>query len=416
MFRRHSILLFATTAFSLTLATPTSYAQPEADQSVFNQPAEFMFAANQIHMQGVIHGNGPNATLPRLRSITNQYPDVKTLVLHIVPGADDDDGAMSLYRFVRNQGMSTLVASDGLVASGGVDLFCAGVTRTVEPGAALLVHPWEDDVLRSGRNVAMNHPIHQSYITYYRMMGIGDEFYRRTLFAPLSTVNVPRSNGSVFEIPNMYRLTEQELQQYNLVTTPARQPGAQPGNAVAPGTILPERLIGTWKFRAPAGEVLLTLNRDSSMSFTVGSNQGGGSFALVGNQLTLNITGLDPVVMTLAGAAQNQIRMDDNTSWQRVNSQPLTGATPQAPAIDGQWREVRKDGRVKFISIQNGKYTENEGADTVTGNIEINGDRISLPGGSGRFETFLFEFEGGNRVIFMDPATEQLTRFHWIRL
>jgi len=418
MFRSRSVLAFAAAAFSLAYAAPQLQAQ-----SGFSEPARFLVANNQIHMQGVIFGSGPNATLPRLRRAVNENPGIKTLVIHLVPGADDDDGALSLYRFVRNQRLNTLIASDGLAASGGVDLFCAGVNRTVEPGGTLLVHPWEDDRLGSGRNVPMNHSIHQTYRTYYRSMGIGEGFYERTLFAPLSNIRVALSNGAVAEIPDMYRLTDQELRQFNLVTQANRTQPNPPNPPNPPGMVRRGQLIGTWNFQGDAGEVEMTLNADSTMNFTVGNSFGGGSYSLAGNQLTINITGIGPVMLMLNGAGQNQLRFGDGTVWQRATTRPSPGPgpgpgpspAPPVASIDGRWREVRQDGRVKIITIQNQRYLEREGRESVSGVVRINDEEISLPDGNGGFETFLFEIVNGNRVNFMNPSTERMTDFHWQR-
>ena len=55
-----------------------------------------------------------------------------------------DDVNLLASREIRNRGIATHIAKDGMVASGGTDMFLAGAKRTIEIGAKLGVHSWGD--------------------------------------------------------------------------------------------------------------------------------------------------------------------------------------------------------------------------------------------------------------------------------
>jgi hypothetical protein len=76
-------------------------------------------------------------TLNRLRDVTRANPGAKILVFNNIGGSVDDDANLIFIQAVRNAGFKTIVPSNGLVASGGTDLFLAGVERILEPGACV---------------------------------------------------------------------------------------------------------------------------------------------------------------------------------------------------------------------------------------------------------------------------------------
>ena len=99
-----------------------------------------------------------------------------------VPGSIDDEANLAAARLVRSYGLKTLVPTDGLIASGGVDFFLAGVERIVEPNAMLGVHSWAGDDF-TGAELSRDNPEHRLYLDYYAEMGIPAEFYWFTLKA-----------------------------------------------------------------------------------------------------------------------------------------------------------------------------------------------------------------------------------------
>jgi hypothetical protein len=208
IFRKQPSLSALLTVVILTQWSASTRAQqPEFD---IDGPAVFTPLGTELHMNGSIFPQ----TVSHFHAATLGKSQLKTLVLHDIPGSVDDDAALRLYRAIRQRGLNTHVPADGVVSSGGVDLFCAGVHRTAESGSLLLVHPWEDDRLGRGDQVPLSNPIHDFYRNYYAEMGIGKGFYELTLFAPPTTGLRGKTGYS-----DMYNLTTSDRVRFRIVTT-----------------------------------------------------------------------------------------------------------------------------------------------------------------------------------------------------
>ncbi len=112
-----------------------------------------------------------------------QNSDVKRLIFQDAPGSANDNALQYYGPFIRAYGYETYIPSDGFAASGGVDLFLAGVKRTVERGAIFGVHSWSGPG-RAGFELPMDHPDHDGYIEYANaLLGspVGRDFYFFTL-------------------------------------------------------------------------------------------------------------------------------------------------------------------------------------------------------------------------------------------
>ncbi|MGB0849002.1 MAG: hypothetical protein ACPGSM_19870, partial [Thiolinea sp.] len=106
-----------------------------------------------------------------------------TIEMHDVPGSADDDANLIASRIIRTRGINTHVPADGIIASGGVDFYLAGLQRTLVDGAKIGVHSWADGDGRAGSDYPANDPEHKKYLDYYTEMGIPLEFYWFTLTA-----------------------------------------------------------------------------------------------------------------------------------------------------------------------------------------------------------------------------------------
>jgi hypothetical protein len=179
--------------------------------------AEFVSQDSAIEMVGVIDGS----TRRDLERALAANPGRTTLRLQSVPGSVDDERSLTdLAGFIRGRGLTTLVPSDGLVSSGGTDMFIMGARRIVEPGACIGVHSWYNSVLGlqavSAADLPQDAPEHRLYLDFYDAMGISRAFYWFTLNAAgpreahwmspqeinsfgLSSVPVPPDGLSAFE-------------------------------------------------------------------------------------------------------------------------------------------------------------------------------------------------------------------------
>ncbi len=141
-------------------------------------PVSFTAQGDRIVASGTID----HTTLSAFEEVIGEHPGIKTLVLQNIEGSVDDDANVVFSRVVRDEGFDTVVPSDGMVASGGTDLFLAGKRRVLEPGACVGVHSWG-----GGGYVAAelpeDHPEHDRYLDYFRDIGVDPGFYWFTLDA-----------------------------------------------------------------------------------------------------------------------------------------------------------------------------------------------------------------------------------------
>ncbi len=132
--------------------------------------AVFDVAGSQARMYGVIDHTTPE----RVRQLISGHPEVTTLVLIDVPGSDNDPANLEAARLVRAHGLRTVIPSEAVVASGGVDFFLAGTQREVGPCAKVGVHSWDEDgedgTLLLGNEVPRDHELHRMFLDYYQEM------------------------------------------------------------------------------------------------------------------------------------------------------------------------------------------------------------------------------------------------------
>ena len=158
----------------------------------------------------VINGVIGSLTLAQFEALTVPGSPVTRLVFQDMPGSDNDPANLAAARLVRQAGWNTYVDQGGLIASGAVDMFSAGVERTAHVGVQVGVHSWAN--LEEGLfadQIPMDHPYHQPYIDYLNeMVGpeVGEAFYWFTVEA------------ASFE--DLYFMTAEELVQYNVITQP----------------------------------------------------------------------------------------------------------------------------------------------------------------------------------------------------
>ncbi|MCG7532414.1 hypothetical protein MHM98_13835 [Psychrobium sp. MM17-31] len=172
--------------------------------SADEQGAKFTFKdgnsnSDTVYMNGVIYGN----TLDDVKTLFKQHPKVKRIVMVNVPGSIDDEINLLASREIRKHGVATHIPADGMVASGGTDMFLAGVTRTIETGAKLGVHSWSDGE-KEALDYPREHQDHVKYLDYYKEMGIPTSFYWYTLEAAPAD--------------DIFWMTPEDIQTYQVLT------------------------------------------------------------------------------------------------------------------------------------------------------------------------------------------------------
>ena len=139
-----------------------------------------------VKNEAFLNGELGTHTYQQLKEIIEKHPEVKTIVLEKVQGSVNDAVNMHTGRILREAGLHTKVLANSEIASGGVDLFCAGKERIIEKGAKLGIHSWccIDDL--TAVEAPEDHPAHQYQIAYFSMClgkDLGKHFYFHTLNA-----------------------------------------------------------------------------------------------------------------------------------------------------------------------------------------------------------------------------------------
>ena len=177
------------------------------------KPTEAISGAgtSQLEVKGneaYLSGDLGIITYRQIKELIKNHPEVKTIVMTQISGSVNDAVNMHTGRILRENGFTTKVLSNSDIASGGVDLFCAGKKRIVEKGAKIGVHSWCCVNDLTAVEIPKDHPAHQYQLAYFTMaLGpeIGPDFYFYTLEA------------SPFD--NVHYMTDEEIKKWNIATT-----------------------------------------------------------------------------------------------------------------------------------------------------------------------------------------------------
>ena len=146
----------------------------------------FDVEGDRAYMNGTINTGTP----AQVEALLAEHPGLAVIELEVVPGSVDDEACLEAGRMVREHGLSTYLAADGEIASGGVDFFLAGIDRTVEDGGLVGVHSWSQLGGPNGEDLPRDDPEHQPYLDYLSEMGVTEDFYWFTLeAAPASDIH-----------------------------------------------------------------------------------------------------------------------------------------------------------------------------------------------------------------------------------
>ncbi|SMX32202.1 hypothetical protein [Octadecabacter ascidiaceicola] len=168
---------------------------------------EFTVQGDTLLMNGEINSK----TLDQFEAVIAANPNVTTLREGIVPGSLDDDTMIALAYRVRELGLDTELLANSEIASGGVDLFLAGVERRAERGAIVGVHSWSDGI-KDAADYPREAPEHEQNRKYIEDMLGEDAFYWFTIYAASAD--------------DIYNMTDEEIIEYKLLTEPFAAAGS----------------------------------------------------------------------------------------------------------------------------------------------------------------------------------------------
>ena len=186
--------------------------------------------------EAYLNGNLGTLTYRQIKDLISEHPEVKTIVFEDVPGSINDAVNMHTGRLIHQAGLTIKVPYYGEIASGGVDLFCAGKNRIIEKGAKLGIHSWSGGSFDAD-DLPKDHPAHQYQIAYFTMcLGEkGKDFYFHTL--------------EVAHAKDIHWMSESEVQEWGIATetTKRTSPAAYPD--------MPD--IAGYYFGNPASETVI---------------------------------------------------------------------------------------------------------------------------------------------------------------
>lgn len=133
-----------------------------------------------------------------------ENPNVRNLVLQDIPGSLNDDWNVKSCTFLHENCFNTHVNDSSMIASGGVDLFIAGNSRSVSPKAKIGVHSWRD-LKKDGSEYPRDSEEHKVFLDFFEVIEMDTAFYWYTLKA---------SPGK-----SIHWMTWEEIEKYQLIET-----------------------------------------------------------------------------------------------------------------------------------------------------------------------------------------------------
>ena len=158
----------------------------------------------------IAYGNGGTDGWSRrdVNQALDENPQVSTLILKLMPGTKDSATNLKLARDIRKRGLNTHLESNSFIASGAVDLFLAGVERTMECGALIGVHSWSISGARETIRISPQDmgadQFQKHHEAFLRDMGIDPAFYAFTRAAA--------------EPEKLHYMSMDEIKRYGLLT------------------------------------------------------------------------------------------------------------------------------------------------------------------------------------------------------
>ena len=157
-----------------------------------------------IEMNGVIG----SSSLSDFNKLYASFPNVNTINIKQCDGSEDDETNLQLSARVHKLNINTHLLDNGLIASGGVDFFLAGIQRTKGTNTQIGVHSWSDGGSVQATDFPVGHANHLPYINYYVSVGFtrqqAEDFY-------YFTINAAPAEG-------IHWMTNEEITTYKLIT------------------------------------------------------------------------------------------------------------------------------------------------------------------------------------------------------
>ncbi|MEM9600614.1 MAG: hypothetical protein AAF926_06300 [Pseudomonadota bacterium] len=156
---------------------------------------------DQLYIMGELNSK----SFAQVQTAISEHPEIDTLVFTAMPGSLDDETTFAMGRWLREEGLNTHLTARSVIASGAVDLYLSGVSRTMEQGAQLGVHSWGYGS-KEATDFPKDDPAHELNKSYIVDLGVPEEFYWFTIHqAPADAI---------------YWMNEDEVARFGLTTEP----------------------------------------------------------------------------------------------------------------------------------------------------------------------------------------------------
>ncbi len=179
---------YVTTQSTTLLRDAARYQAPAAAFSPAIALAQYGPFRVLDHNRAAVIGSTDAAAPLHFEAMLRDFPELDQLEMIEAPGTSHDLANLEVGRLIREAGIATHVPAGGSVRSGAVELFLAGVTRTMDDAAEFAVHSWRDAYGREPQDFAEDAPENRLYLDYYVEMGMSEErarnFYEMTNSVP----------------------------------------------------------------------------------------------------------------------------------------------------------------------------------------------------------------------------------------
>lgn len=135
---------------------------------------------NAFILNGVIN----SSALDKFKALHQKFSDIKHIRIINCDGSINDEVNLELAQYIHQNGFDIHLEENGLIASGGTDLFLAGHKRTKGKNTRIGVHSWAG-ISKTATDFPKGHKHHLPYINYYQSVGFStkeaEDFYYFTI-------------------------------------------------------------------------------------------------------------------------------------------------------------------------------------------------------------------------------------------
>lgn len=155
-----------------------------------------------------MNGEITSSSLSDFNALYARYPNTNLLSIKNCDGSSDDDTNYLLMKHVYDLNFNTHLQDNGIIASGGTDLFLSGRQRSIGVNTKIGVHAWSDEDNNSATDYPVGHAVHTPYINSYVSIGL-TQSEAETLYYFI--INAAAADA-------IHWMTADELQTYRFLT------------------------------------------------------------------------------------------------------------------------------------------------------------------------------------------------------